>query len=233
MEIIYQKGEIALITLNRPQVLNALSQSMLGQLYELLQQNHKVVIITGAGKAFVAGADIGEMEGMSGEQWTEYCRLGRKVFSLLESGPFVSIAAVNGFAFGGGMELALACDLVVASESATFGMPEVKLGVIPSFEGIPRLLKAVGKFRAGELLFTGKSLTAAELGLVNRVCPADQLLSVCEGVAQEIVKNSFEAVLGVKEVLRGEDEEGVSLRCFAKEDRKQRMGAFLKRRGHA
>lgn len=236
MEITYQKlGDIALITLNRPKTLNALSSSLLRELHQTLQQlEEKGVIITGSGdKAFAAGADISEMHAMSQEQWVEYCRLGRKVFSLLETGPFISIAAVNGYAFGGGMELALACDMVVASENASLGLPEVKLGVIPSFSGIPRLTKAVGKYCAAEWLFTGRSFTATqakEMGLINRVCPPDQLLSVSEAMASEVLKNSFEALIGVKKVMHQvEEEEAVSLHCFAKADRKKRMEAFLTR----
>lgn len=239
MELIYQKkGEAASITLNRPEVLNALNFSLLHKLHHLLIEiPEKVVIITGSGdKAFAAGADIGEMQGMTEEEWTEYCCLGRKVFSILETGPFVTIAAVNGYAFGGGMELALACDLVLASETAQFGLPEVKLGVIPSFSGIPRLTRAIGKFRAAEWMLTGRSFTAGqahEMGLINRLCPPDQLLAHCSTLADEIVKNGFEALLGVKKVMHGADEETVSLHCFAQEERKARMEAFLKRKKHA
>lgn len=239
MDLIYErKGEIAYLTLNRPQVLNALNFSLLNQLHEQLSNvKEKVVILTGAGnKAFVAGADISEMEAMSKEKWVEYCRLGRKALSLLECGSFISIAAVNGFAYGGGMELALACDLIIASDKASFGLPEVKLGVIPSFSGIPRLSRALGKFRAAEWLLTGKSFTAAEakeMGVVNRVCSPDQLLTASDAWANDLLQNSFEAMMGVKKVMQGKDEESTSLHCFAAEDRKGRMEAFLKRKKHA
>lgn len=240
MDLIYQKkADVALITINRPKVLNALSTSLLNELYALLQNiQEKVVILTGAGeKAFIAGADIREMDGMTGEQWIDYCRLGRSTLSLLETGPFVSIAAVNGYAFGGGMEVALACDMVVASDNALMGMPEVKLGVIPSFSGIERLSKVVGKYRALEWMLTGKHFTAGqaqEMGLVNQVCPGDQLLPVCEALAGEVVKNSFSAMMGVKQVMRqAEMEESVSLNCFTKSDRKVRMDAFLMSKKHA
>jgi enoyl-CoA hydratase len=240
MDLIYQnKAEIALITINRPKVLNALSSSLLNELLTLLGTlKEKVVIITGSGdRSFVAGADIREMVSMNEAEWVEYCRLGRQVFSLLEAGPFVSIAAINGYAFGGGMELLLACDLVVASEGAVLGLPEVKLGVIPSFSGIQRLSKAVGKYRALEWLLTGKNFTAAEgkeIGIVNKIAPRDQLIPACESLAKEIVENSFDAVLGVKKVVLGiEDEEEVSLHCFTKKERMQRMEAFLKGKKHA
>lgn len=238
MEVIYQKSQdIGTVTFNRPEVHNALSSAMLKALDALLDSvQEKVIIVQGAGdKAFISGADIQEMRGMNEAEWVAYCRLGRRVLSKLEN--FVTIAAVGGYAFGGGLEVALACDIIVASEKAQFALPEVKLGLIPSFSGIQRLKEAIGQSRAAAWLLTGAAFGAKEgqaMGLVHAVYPHDQLRKRAEELALQIAQNSAGALLGVKQVLHGvQEEEAVSKLCFAQEERKTRMDAFLKRKKHA
>ena len=190
---------VAIATVNRPQVLNALNRETLDELLQLfreLQQDAEVrgVILTGAGdKAFVAGADISEIQAMDMLSGREFSRQGQAVFKLIEELEKPVVAAVNGFALGGGCELAMACTLRGASENARFGQPEVKLGLIPGFGGTQRLPRLIGKGRALDLLLTGRMIDATEalaIGLVNRVTEPDQLLSTAQGLLQTILKNS-------------------------------------------
>jgi len=178
--VIFEKAEIATLTVNRPAALNALNREVLEDLARVIRDirhdpSIRVLIVTGAGdRAFVAGADIAAMAQMSAADGLEFSRLGHRVLGTIEDLPIPVIAAVNGFALGGGAELALACDLIVASEKARFGQPEINLGVIPGFGGTQRLPHRIGHARARELIMTGEMIdakTAVELRLVNSVVP--------------------------------------------------------------
>lgn len=202
------KNSIATVTINRPEVLNVLNEEVFRELLAFLQitaiQNKlKAVILTGAGqKAFIAGADIKAMENMDFNQMLQFCKLGQEVAEALETSPFVTIAAVNGYALGGGLEMALACDFIYASTQAKLGLPETKLGLIPGFGGTQRLTSAIGMRRAKELIYSGAVISAQEakeIGLVNRVCEPDDLLSDCESAAAKILQNSITAIIKAKQ----------------------------------
>jgi enoyl-CoA hydratase len=240
-------GAVATLFIDRPKALNALNSKTLQELEAALHSlgtDVRVLIVTGGGeKAFVAGADIAEMAALSEPQAQEFCALGHRVFAMLEALPIPTIAAVNGFALGGGCELALACDFIYASEKAKLGLPEVGLGVIPGFGGTQRLTRAVGRARAKELIFTGERLDAAkakEIGLVLDVLPADQLLAHCKAVAGKMLKNGPLAISQAKRVIEfGADQDlraanelerqGFAV-LFGSEDQKEGMKAFLEKR---
>lgn len=194
-----KKNQIASITIARPKVLNALNRQSVQELSLALQSLHddtdvRVAILTGDGqKAFVAGADIGELATLGVVEAEALARRTQAVFSLLENCGKPVIAAVNGFALGGGCELAMACTMRIASENARFGQPEVKLGLIPGFGGTQRLPRLVGKGRALQMLLTGEMIDAGEalrIGLVNAVLPAAELLPHAEALANQIVANA-------------------------------------------
>jgi enoyl-CoA hydratase len=238
---------LAILTIDRPKALNALNSKTLQELESALNSlppTARALIVTGGGdKAFVAGADISEMASISAAQAREFAALGHRVFHTLEQLPLPTIAAVNGFALGGGCELALACDLIYASEKAKLGLPEVSLGVIPGFGGTQRLTRVVGKMRAKELVFTGERLDAAkakEIGLVLEVLPAEQLLAHCKAVAGKMLKNGPLAISQAKRVIEfGADQDlraanelerqGFAV-LFGSEDQKEGMKAFLEKR---
>ena len=201
--LVEMTGAIARITINRPDKLNALNDAMLHELDEAfasLESDAAVlgILLTGAGaKAFVAGADITELADQSPEQGADRARRGQDVFRRIERSGKPVVAAVNGFALGGGCELAMACHVRVASESARFGQPEVKLGLCPGYGGTVRLPRLVGRGRALELLLTGAMIDAAEalrIGLVNRVVPADRLIPESEALLGEILEQGPLAV---------------------------------------
>ena len=193
---------IARVTINRPDKLNALNATVIAELDGAVDQirtdqSVRAVLLTGAGKAFVAGADIGEITGQSAIDGQARSLAGQRMMRRLEQCGKPVVAAVNGFALGGGCELAMACHLRVASESARFGQPEVKLGIGPGYGGSVRLPRLVGRGRALELLLTGGMIDAQEawrIGLVNRVVPADQLLPECERLIRSILENGPLAV---------------------------------------
>ncbi|ATB33721.1 enoyl-CoA hydratase-related protein [Melittangium boletus] len=238
---------LAILTIDRPKALNALNSKTLQELESALHAlpaTVRALIVTGGGdKAFVAGADIAEMASISAAQAREFAALGHRVFQTLEQLAIPTIAAVNGFALGGGCELALACDLIYASEKAKLGLPEVSLGVIPGFGGTQRLTRVVGKMRAKELVFTGERLDAAkakEIGLVLDVLPADQLLPHCKAVVGKLLKNGPLAISQAKRVIEyGADQDlraanelerqGFAV-LFGSEDQKEGMKAFLEKR---
>ncbi len=239
---------LATVTINRPDVLNALDRTTLQELELifsnfLLQHPIKAVIITGAGKAFVAGADIKAMVQMSAEEARQFSLLGQWVFSLIEQFPAPVIAAINGYALGGGCELALACDLRIAAENAKLGQPEVNLGILPGFGGTQRLTRLLGSSKAKELLFTGDMIsatTALQMGLVNSVCSADVLMDRVNELAQKMIaKSSLGMVYCKRAILMGNDlpiqealemEANLFALAFATEDQKEGMRAFLEKR---
>jgi enoyl-CoA hydratase len=203
--ILFQVEEsgIALLTVNRPEKLNALSAAVIGELADAFGRvasdpGIRAVVLTGAGeKAFVAGADIGELVALSPFDARAFAERGQAVFRQLETCGKPSVAAVNGFALGGGLELALACTVRFASENAKLGQPEVKLGIIPGYGGTQRLARLVGRGRALELLLSGETIVAAEayrIGLVNAVVPAAELLDYCRGWLGKVLANGPLAV---------------------------------------
>jgi enoyl-CoA hydratase len=247
--LVAQDGAVATLTLNRPDKLNALDVTLLDALEEALETlsrdaSVRVAIITGAGdKAFVAGADIGAMATLSPEEAKKLSEKGHRICASIEDASFPVIGAVNGFALGGGCELALACDFLYASERAKFGQPEVKLGVIPGFGGTQRLARRVGLGLARELCYTGATIdaqTALRIGLVNAVFPASDLLPKTLDVAKTIVSMGPCAVTACKRVLlNGSDlplEEANELEgaafatLFATSDQREGMAAFLAKR---
>jgi len=242
------EDDIGVLRLNRPEALNALNTETFNELDDLLNELEKydevgVVLITGEGKAFVAGADIAEMKNMNGTEARAFSQLGQHVFRRLETIEKIFIAAVNGFALGGGCELAMACDIRIASEKAKFGQPEVNLGVIPGFAGTQRLPRLVGVSRAKELLLTGDMIdasTALSIGLVNRVVPPEDLLDEVNNLAKKILNKGPKAVKFVKDcVNRGmqTDIDAASALesdafgfCFDSGETKEGMTAFLEKR---
>jgi len=240
---------IATVTLNRPRAMNALNRATLEELQVIfaeLEQNSevKVIILTGAGgKAFVAGADIPEMQQMNALEARAFSKLGQQVMANIEQGTKPVIAAINGFALGGGCELAMACDIRLASEKAKFGQPEVNLGVIPGFAGAQRLSRLIGKGRAKELLFTGDMIDgheAVRIGLANKVVPVDQLLETATKMARKIASKGPLAVSFCKDAInKGLDmdldkasayEAELFALCFSSNDQKEGMTAFLEKR---
>ncbi|MFM7202347.1 MAG: enoyl-CoA hydratase-related protein [Myxococcota bacterium] len=244
-----QQGPIAIVTLNRPAALNALNRATLRELDQVLEHVEGTpsivsLIITGAGpKSFVAGADISEMQNMDAAQALGFAQLGIAVGNRMRSLQAVIIAAVNGFALGGGCELALACDIILASDNAKFGQPEVNLGVIPGFGGTQRLARRVGPMWAKHLILSAEIIgaeEAARLGLVTRVYPQAQLLAEAKKLASTIAGKGPVAVRRAKEVIdNGLDvplSEGLALEseafaaCFDTADQKEGMTAFLAKR---
>lgn len=241
-------ASIRVVTIDRPEVLNALSESVVAELCAMVEQTAQApgvrgLLLTGSGKAFVAGADIAAMAEMAPEAALAFAGKGHALGELLSTLPIPTLAAVNGFALGGGCELALACDFIYASDKARFGQPEVKLAVIPGFGGTQRLLRRVGLARALELCMTGDMIGADEalrLGLVNRVLPPEQLLPEALATLERIAAQGPLAVAKVKEVLhRGaslplaeanELEQQAFASLFATEDQTEGMKAFLAKR---
>ena len=189
---------VATVTVNRPDKLNALNDRVITELGEAVDQvvsdsNVGGIILTGAGRAFVAGADISELESHGPVSAKRLAQTGQDVFGRFESSPKPVIAAVNGFALGGGCELAMACHIRIASEAAKFGQPEVKLGLIPGYGGTQRLPRLVGRGRALQLLLTGEMIDAQEafrIGLVNRVVPAAELMATVKALATELASKA-------------------------------------------
>ena len=242
-------AEIATVTINRPRAMNALNRETLEDLRQAFialeqTENLKVIIMTGAGgKAFVAGADIAQMHQMNALEARAFSRLGQQVMTSIEQCSKPVIAAVNGFALGGGCELAMACDIRLASEKAKFGQPEVNLGVIPGFAGAQRLSRLIGKGRAKELLLTGDMIDANEayrLGLANKVVPVDELMETALKMAKKIATKGPVAIGFTKEAInKGLDmdldkanayESELFSLCFASNDQKEGMAAFMGKR---
>ena len=246
--IVEKEGEVALVTVNRPRVLNALKSEVLKELSEAFvhlngDQGVRVIILTGSGKAFIAGADILEMKDFTSEQAREFATLGHMTMDAIQNSEKPVIAAINGFALGGGFELALACDIILASETAKLGVPEVNLGLIQGFGGTQRLPRLVGKALAKELIFTADAIDAKrayEMGIVNRVFSPGELLPEAKKMAKKIAEKGPVALKLAKRAIDGgynkELSRGCALEidafveCFTTSDGKEGMNAFLEKR---
>jgi enoyl-CoA hydratase len=246
--LIAHEGAISTLTVHRPDSLNALNratlEAMRAGIESVAARKPRALIVTGAGdKAFVAGADIAAMAPMQPTEALAFARLGQAVFAALEALPCPVIAAVNGFALGGGCELALACDFIYASDKAKFGQPEVKLGILPGFGGTQRLARRVGLGMARELIYTGRMVgpeEAQRIGLVNAVFPRRELMDKVLETARAIAAVGPGAVAGAKHVINAGagiplaeaiDREAVAFgHCFELADQKEGMAAFLEKR---
>jgi enoyl-CoA hydratase len=242
---------IATLTVHRPDKLNALDDATIAELGAAIDEARNRddvggLILTGAGRAFVAGADIGELESHGAISAKALAQKGQEIFRRFETSPKPVIAAVNGFALGGGCELAMACHIRLASETAKFGQPEVKLGLIPGYGGTQRLARLIGKGRALQLLLTGEMIDAAEafrIGLVNRVVPAQELLGAANTMLGQILANGPLAVAHCIEVVnRGLDlalDDALTLEATAfgllaaTEDKREGTRAFVEKRAAA
>lgn len=243
-----QDGMVGIITINRPEALNALNSAVLDELNDCLDSIDtnvvRAVVLTGAGnKSFVAGADIGEMSGLSPIDGEAFGKKGNDVFRKIETFPIPVIAAVNGFALGGGCEIAMSCDIRICSDNAMFGQPEVGLGITPGFGGTQRLARLVGVGMAKQLIYTARNIKADEalrIGLVNAVYPQEELLGVAKKMAVNIAQNAPIAVRACKKAINdGLDakmddaiviEEKLFGSCFATHDQIEGMSAFLEKR---
>ena len=248
--IVYEVEEgIATITFNRPKALNALNGALLAELSSALDvigadEDIRVLVLTGAGdKSFVAGADISELATFDSLKAKSFARSGHNVINKLQHLPIPVVAAVNGFALGGGTEIAIACDFIYASENAKFGQPEINLGVIPGFGGTQRLPRLIGTGMAKELIFTGKMISAEEalqLGLVNKVVPQDKLMEEVMKIAGIIASKGKvslrEAKQAVNKGMNVDLATGCSIEidafalCYASPDAKEGTSAFLEKR---
>lgn len=245
----YEKnGNLAIAAINRPEALNALNGTVLQELSRVVAEVEndsevRAFILTGEGRAFVAGADIGEQNALDVASARKFSQFGSSIFRRIEKLEIPTIAAVNGFCLGGGCELAMSFDMILASEKAKFGQPEVGLGITPGFSGTQRLPRRVGIAKAKELLFSGRMITAAEaekIGLVNAVYPAEELMDATLEMAKSFTKNAPVAIKYVKaSVDRGmqmDIDGGIALEnelyamCFATEDCKEGLTAFLEKR---
>ena len=244
------QGAVEIITIDRPKALNALNPEVLADLkaaFEAVDQNTiRCIVLTGEGdKSFVAGADIGSMSTMTKAEGEAFGKLGNDVFLMIESFPVPVIAAVNGFALGGGNELAMSCDIRICSDNAVFGQPEVGLGITPGFGGTQRLARLVGPGMAKQLIYTAKNIKADEamrIGLVNAVYPLEELMPAAEKLAATIAKNAPIAVRACKKAindgLQVDMDRAVTIEeklfgsCFESADQKEGMGAFLEKRKH-
>jgi enoyl-CoA hydratase len=248
--ILYEKrGEVAILTLNRPQALNALDRRTMQSLAELLDESLadvkvKSLVLTGAGeKSFAAGADLEELMDLSPKEANEYIASGQAVMDKVENYPIPVIAAVNGFALGGGCELALSCDIRLASPNAVFGLPEVALGIIAGYGGIPRLVRTVGLAKAKEICFRGQPIKAGQalgIGLVNDLYPQEELLAASLAMATIIAANAPLAVRATKEIANASAglelreiaglERAAFAKCFDSNDRRLGMAAFKEKK---
>lgn len=243
-----QEGHIGTLTINRSEALNALNKDVLRELkefaHEIKTSKIRVLIITGSGeKAFVAGADIKAMQGMSPKEAEAFSVSAQTAFNAIEELPFAVIAAVNGFALGGGCELALSCDIILASEKAKFGLPEVSLGLLPCFGGTQRLPRAIGLYKAREMVFSGEFYSAAdckEFGFVNRVVAPEELMTEAQKLAITIASRGPVAVSKAKQSLNTGFElpirEGLQQEAhlfgelFNSEDQNEGITAFIEKR---
>ncbi|MBN1860076.1 MAG: enoyl-CoA hydratase/isomerase family protein [Candidatus Thermoplasmatota archaeon] len=246
--VVEKSNGIATITMNRPEVLNALDKDTLEDLTgatQDLEQDHsiKVVILTGKDKAFIAGADIKQMQGMNPLEAKAFARLGHHLLSFIEQSRLPYIAAVNGYALGGGCEVMMACDLIIASSNAKVGQPEINLGIHPGFGGTQRLPRLVGTNKAKELLLTGDTIDATEaarIGLVNAIVEPDALMAETRKLAEKIAAKSSVQTACIKELVNTGTQVDLPSACtleitmfsasFSTEDQKEGMAAFLEKR---
>ena len=242
------EGQIGIITINRPKALNALNSTVLEELDKTLDavdlQTVRCLILTGAGeKSFVAGADIGEMSTLTKAEGEAFGKKGNDVFRKLETFPIPVIAAVNGFALGGGCEISMSCDIRICSENAVFGQPEVGLGITPGFGGTQRLARIVGTGKAKEMIYGARNIKAEEayrIGLVNNVYPLEELMPAAKKLAATIARNAPIAVRNCKrainEGLQVDMDQAIVIEeklfgnCFETYDQKEGMAAFLEKR---
>lgn len=246
--ITYEQEEfVGIITINRPKALNALNSSVLEELDQTLDNidinTTRALILTGAGdKSFVAGADIGEMSSLTKAEGETFGKKGNDVFRKLETFPIPVIAAINGFALGGGCEIALSCDIRICSENAVFGQPEVGLGITPGFGGTQRLARTVGVGIAKQMIYTARNIKADEayrIGLVNAVHTQEELLDAAKKLASTIAKNAPIAVRNCKKAindgLQVDMDQAIIIEeklfgdCFETEDQRAGMGNFLEK----
>lgn len=244
----YCDNQIGILTINRPEALNALNSELVSELSRALTavetMDLRCLIVTGAGdRAFVAGADVSEMKDLTPEAAKKFSREGNRLMEQLVHLPVPVIAALNGYALGGGLELALACDIRVASERAVCAFPEAGLGILPGYGGIQRLSRLIGIARAKELLFTANRIRAREalnIGLVNAVVPHESLMVTCRKMAEQIAENAPAAVRSIKRIANASEgitekeavgmETGYFAQCFETEDQKNAMRAFVEKR---
>lgn len=240
-----QEGQVGIVTINRPKALNALNSQVLEEIEatfkEIDTDTVRAVILTGAGeKSFVAGADIGEMSTLTKAEGEAFGKKGNDVFRMIETFPIPVIAAVNGFALGGGCEISMSCDIRICSENAVFGQPEVGLGITPGFGGTQRLARLVGPGMAKQMIYTARNIKADEayrIGLVNAVYPQEELMAAAKKMAAGIAKNAPIAVRACKKAINDglevnmDDaiviEEKLFGSCFESEDQKYGMAFFL------
>ena len=243
-----QRGNIGIVTMNRPEALNALNEQVLRDLdatLDAVEANDEilVVVLTGAGRSFVAGADIGQMKDFTSVQAKKFGAYGNGVFLKLENFPKPVIAAVNGFALGGGCELAMACDIRLASEKAKFGQPEVGLGITPGFGGTQRMPRICGTAHAMELILTADTINAQqalEIGLVSKVVAPDALMDTALELANKIASKAQVAIRAAKQAVRYGIQCDISTAatyealafatCFGTEDQKDAMKAFVEKK---
>ncbi len=242
------KGQVGIITINRPKALNALNSEVLDDLNAVIdevdQETVRVLVLTGAGdKSFVAGADIGEMSTLTKAEGEAFGKKGNDIFRKIETFPLPVIAAVNGFALGGGNELAMSCDFRICSDNAVFGQPETGLGITPGFGGTQRLARLIGLGYAKQMIYTARNIKADEalrIGLVNQVVPFEELMPTAEKLASIIAGNAPIAVRNCKKAVNDGLEENMDEAivveerlfgdCFESEDQKEGMANFLRKK---
>ena len=240
-----KKGAVGILTVNRPEALNAINSALLDELYDKVSEiaadeSVRCLILTGSGKAFVAGADIGEMKDLSKQEGYEFGMRGHRSFTAVENLEIPVIAAVNGYALGGGCELAICADIRIASERAKFAQPEVGLGITPGFGGTQRLIRTVNRAKAMEMILTARTVSAQEaleMGLVSRVVPGEELMNTALALAEAIAANAPVAVRNAKAAVRRsyarelnedlEAEAKLFADCFETEDQRMAMTAFV------
>jgi enoyl-CoA hydratase len=247
--LLYEKhGNIGIIKINRPDQLNALNSSTLTEINDFMdraaiQEELKAVIFTGAGdRAFIAGADVKEISILDAEGFLKFSTLGDKVTRGLETAPLITISAINGYALGGGVEFALACDLIFAAKNAKLGFPDVSLGLIPGFGGTQRLARIVGARKAKEIIMTARLVSAEEaqeLHIINKVFDDETLMEQTIDFTERMLRNSFHALMHAKVAIeqgldqpiqRAMEVERIHfMRCFAHQDARERIAKFLNR----
>ena len=243
-----KQDHVAMMTLNRPEALNALNSEVLSDMndaFDELQADEevRVIVVTGAGRAFAAGADIGEMAELNMLQGRAFGNVGQKLYRKIEKSEKPVIAAVNGYALGGGLELAMCCDIRIAADNAVFGQPETGLGITPGFSGTQRLAAIVGQGKAAEMILTASNINAEEalkIGLVSKLTAPDELVAEAMAMAEKIASNAPLAVkwanAAIKRGVQVDIESGIAIEadlfgmCFGTEDQKEGMAAFLEKR---